>query len=263
VRELEREGPVRLIRQENRGLSTARNVALEQARGRYAAMLDSDDLWLPTYLETMGRALDEHPEAGLAYTDAWVLDDRTRRIQRFSAMSFQDPPEPPPADSQAFLRLLLQRNFVFTAATVPLRVLEEVGLYDPRLGAAEDYELWLRIAAAGYPAVRPPGRHAVYRKRPGSLSTDGERIYVGMRDTYRLVAEEYDVSPEVQAIARRRLAAAEAQLAGLAGRGGLRGLLVRGQARLTGLKRAVLEPFVWYRRPPAEVARAFPDLQAR
>src|SRR4051812_28108863 len=52
------DGRITLVQQENRGLSGARNTALASARGRYVSLLDSDDLWLPHYLERMGEALD-------------------------------------------------------------------------------------------------------------------------------------------------------------------------------------------------------------
>src|SRR4051794_19536973 len=49
---------VRLIQQTNRGPAAARNTAIRAACGAYVSMLDSDDLWLPSYLESMGRAFE-------------------------------------------------------------------------------------------------------------------------------------------------------------------------------------------------------------
>src|ERR1017187_6172907 len=48
---------VQLLRQANAGPSAARNVGISATRGDYVAFLDSDDLWLPRYLELMGAAL--------------------------------------------------------------------------------------------------------------------------------------------------------------------------------------------------------------
>src|SRR5437588_1923361 len=68
---------VRLVRQENSGLPAARNVAVSAGQARYVTILDSDDLLIPTYLERIGRALDEAPGAGFAFADAWRLDQES------------------------------------------------------------------------------------------------------------------------------------------------------------------------------------------
>lgn len=252
---------IRLMRQENRGPAHARNTAIAAGRGRYVSMLDSDDLWLPTYLESMERALRASPRAGLAYTDAWVLDDVSRRIQRVTAMHYQDPPDPPPADAEGFLSALLERNFVFTSATVPRAVLEDVGSFNVELEASEDYELWLRIVARGYPAVRVPGLRAVYRRKPGSLSTDQERMLGGMARALRLACEER-IPAEATELARRRAERIEAELAARRGAPGIQAAVVRARIRAVLLKEAVVRPFLWHRTVPRDIQVAFPDLRA-
>ena len=257
IRPFEADSRLEVVRQPNRGLAAARNIAIERAQGRFVSMLDSDDLWLPRYLEVMAETLGRDPEAGFAYTDAWLFDDARRRILRASAMAYQDPPDVPPADARAFLEELLQRNFVFTSATVRRSVLQEVGGYRESLAASEDYELWLRIVARGYRGARAPGRLAVYRKRPGTLSTDEPRMFSSMREVARIVAEEYDVPPSIRDLARARMTSLNAAVSSdgraLSRRYRIRALLVR-------LKRAVLSPWLWHRTLPAEIRAAFPDL---
>jgi glycosyltransferase involved in cell wall biosynthesis len=258
VRAFEADSRVRLVRQENLGPAVARNVAIAHGTGQLVSMLDSDDLWLPRYLEAMGEALTANADAGFAYTDAWVLDDETGRIQRASAMAYQDPPDPPPAEPEAFFDELLRRNFVFTSATVRRDVLEEVGGYREALEveAAEDYELWLRIAAHGRPGVRVGDRLAVYRKRAGSLSTDEVRMMSSLRKVAQMVAEEYDVPERFRALARSRMRDFEATL----GAGGRLSARYRLRALLVRAKRALLSPWLWHRSPPPELAATFPDL---
>src|SRR5580704_11335265 len=48
------------LKQENRGLSGARNTAIRKARGEFLAFLDSDDMWLPKYLETQVDFLEKN-----------------------------------------------------------------------------------------------------------------------------------------------------------------------------------------------------------
>src|SRR5262245_44942919 len=69
------DGRVRLIRGDHRGPSGARNAAIAEALGEYICFLDSDDLWLPSYLEVMSAMLSGAPRAAVAFTDAWVLFD--------------------------------------------------------------------------------------------------------------------------------------------------------------------------------------------
>ena len=163
---------VRVVRQERQGVSAARNAGIEAARARWVSFLDADDLWLPDYLEEMRRRLDANPRLGLVFTDAWILDEPAGRIRRTPMMKPRRPTDEPPSDPAAFLELLLQGNFVYTSATVPRRVLEQVGGYNADLASSEDYDLWLRITSAGFAAAFAPGPLAVYRIRRGTLSSD-------------------------------------------------------------------------------------------
>ena len=57
--------PYRLLKQQNAGVSAARNNGVAQASGEYIAFLDADDWWEPTYLERMAQLIADYPEAGL------------------------------------------------------------------------------------------------------------------------------------------------------------------------------------------------------
>jgi glycosyltransferase involved in cell wall biosynthesis len=58
--------PVVYIRQENAGVSAARNVAIGHSKGELIALLDSDDVWLPEKLAIQIEALNANPDAGYA-----------------------------------------------------------------------------------------------------------------------------------------------------------------------------------------------------
>jgi glycosyltransferase involved in cell wall biosynthesis len=247
VREFLGDERVRLLQRPQSGAAAARSAGVEAGSAPFVSMIDSDDLWMPRYLEEMGAALEADLDAGFAYTDAWYLDERSRRVRRVSAMGYQRPPEPPPATAEELFAALLERNFIFNAVTLRRSAIEAAGLPDTRLRSMIDWEWWLRLAAAGHRAVRVRGRLAIYRLRASSISRDPGKVVTGQRDLWRIVADEYDL-PE----ARR----AELRARSEAGAGPSR--LHR---RVAALKKALLYRRDYFREPPPEVRDAFDDLR--
>jgi glycosyltransferase involved in cell wall biosynthesis len=246
---------VRYIRKEQSGPADSRNMGIAEAQGDFVCFLDSDDLWLPTYLEAMADAFAADPTASLAYTDAWTLDDRTRRIFRVPQKETNDAPEQLPRDPEELLFEMLRRNFVYTSATVRHDVLLEVGGFTT-FARSEDYELWLRIAAAGHTFVRTPRIHAVYRSRPGSRIHNSTAMAQGRLEIYGHVLRTYDLTPRARTLAEAQLQRAKDDLVAL-----------DGAAPVSRLKQSALWRLAHQMRhlrvfPPGEVRRAFPDLHA-
>jgi glycosyltransferase involved in cell wall biosynthesis len=253
---------VRMLAQENAGAAAARNAGLGQASGRFVSFIDSDDRWLPSYLELMLAALEQTPDAGFAYTDAWTVDPRTGRVGAATAMQWQRPPPVPPATAQELLLELLERNFIYTAVTAPRTVFERVGQFDPSLKAAIDYEMWLRMAAHGYVAVRPPGLLAVYsRDRAGSISANRTVVVRSLVGIYDRFGADSAMSPQVRQVAGRRAGTVRAELAALEGAGGLDSVWRRRvRPVLVRSRNTIFHRDGWLDSPPAELVEAFPDL---
>lgn len=153
---------VRYIRIEHSGLpAVARNAGARLAKGLYVAFLDSDDQWLSEKLSRQVAVLDAHPNVGLVCSNAFVIQgDGEGSGKRYLA--------PEIGNRKHALETLLRENFVI-ASTVVIRrsVLERVGLFEetPALRAVEDYDLWLRIAAASE-VLYDPIALALYRDDP-------------------------------------------------------------------------------------------------
>lgn len=246
---------VSYIWKEQSGPADSRNMGAAAARGSFVSLLDSDDLWLPTYLQAMADAFAAEPSASLGYTDAWKLDDRTRRIYRKSIGEVLNLPAHPPRDPEELLLEMLRRNFVYTSATVRREVLLEVGGFTT-FARSEDYELWLRIAATGHTFVRTDGIQAVYRERPGSRVSNPRAMAQGRYEIYDLVVRTYDLSPPARAIAEAQLQRAADDLAALDAAQG-RPEVKRSAARRLASNLRHLRRF-----PPSDVVKAFPDLHA-
>jgi glycosyltransferase involved in cell wall biosynthesis len=129
---------VKCVRQENRGLSGARNRGIAESKGEYLVFLDADDRLLPHALETNLRCLLDHPEC--AFSCGHRVD-----------IAADGTPLPtnlwPCVDSEHYLHLL-RRNYIGPPAVVMYRrwVFNEVGLFDEKRNAAEDWDMYLRIA---------------------------------------------------------------------------------------------------------------------
>ncbi len=121
------------------GVSAARNAGLAIACGDYVAFLDSDDVWQPRFLERMSMALETTPGAGFAYCD----------YATFGALGTVRARSLPPEHKHTgnVFVPLIETDFLSTGALVIRRgCLTRVGGFDPDLAAAEDWDLWLRLA---------------------------------------------------------------------------------------------------------------------
>ena len=128
---------LRVLRQENRGVSAARNAGIAAAQGELLAFLDSDDVWLPGKLQAQIDFFAAHPEALICQTEElWVKNGRRvnpgRRHRKRGGMIFEPS---------------LELCLVSPSAVMLRRGLfDRVGLFDERLPACEDYDLWLRVS---------------------------------------------------------------------------------------------------------------------
>jgi glycosyltransferase involved in cell wall biosynthesis len=250
---------IRLVSQANAGPAAARNAGIAAARGEWVGFLDSDDLWLPTYVERATGAMNAVPNPGFAYTDAHVFRADSGRVRRSTAMNA---PDPAPAGAESFLIAVLRRNFVFTAATIPARVLSAVGGYDERLRLAEEYDLWLRILAAGFDPIWMGGPLALYREHAGQSSHQILLMKQAVSDVYARLSMEAMPSDAARQVLLERRAAAGREVAIASGTAGLASLGRRLRHALGSLRRRAGLTHRFHPTPPHPIPEVFGDLRS-
>ncbi len=161
--------PCELIARGNRGLPATLNEGLERtaaATGDYFAYLGSDDVWLPGFLAARTALLDARPQAVLAYGHAYTIDaqDRITGCTRDWAHF---------ADGDA-REMLWQATAPFSPTVVYRRhALARERWYEA--APLEDYDLYLRLAAAGEFAFDPRALSA-WRQHAANTSRDLARM---------------------------------------------------------------------------------------
>ena len=164
---------VRVIHQENRGESGARNAGLQATSGEYIAFLDGDDVYLPDKLERQVNVLGTHQEVGVAYSDVYLWDTTAGQSQALRLFPGQGAPS-----GNVLERLVRGNLLTIHAALVRRECLETVGFFDETIHTFPDWELWLRLAA-NYEFFYLPGPVARYRLHPGMVSRNRQKMWQG------------------------------------------------------------------------------------
>lgn len=125
----------------NSGVSSARNLGIRVAKGKYIAFLDSDDLWSETKVKRQVEFFRLNPDFGLVLTDCLFFDNSGNTTEQTNRRFFL------PLDGYNFENVLLKPSFIPSTAMVKAEVLDDIGLFDNSLKTAEDLDLHLRIAA--------------------------------------------------------------------------------------------------------------------
>lgn len=160
---------ITVVCQENAGAAAARNRAVAESQSEFLSMLDADDAWRPDYLEKMLGAFEAAPNYAFFACDAHTFVDEMRADNRCSENVSMVPP--------VTLERVASRDFqVYTAVTMRRDWFDAVGGFDNALRNAQDFDLWIRMLAAGGEAGFVNEPLAWYRDRADSLSSNDNRL---------------------------------------------------------------------------------------
>ncbi len=168
---------IRLIKQTvNLGAASARNVSLENSKGRYIAFLDADDVWAPEKLE---RQISFMEQGGYGFSCASyeVIGEDGTPLGKSVTM---------PAKSD--LDVFLMNNYLQTVGImVDLTQIDKKLLRMPNI-SREDAGAWIQVLKAGYSCYGLSEILCYYRRTEGSLSSNKLKAAWGVWQLYRKVA---------------------------------------------------------------------------
>ena len=153
IRHHRNEGPL--------GLGRSLNLALEMAKGRFVARIDSDDKWAKEKLERQCLYLDAHPEIAVLGSSSYIIN----KAGEITGECLY------PTDPTVIgWRLLYDDSINNTSSIMRQIVPQTIGGFDPRFTTAEDYDFWAR-ASEVFKIDNLPEKLVFYRTNPQGIST--------------------------------------------------------------------------------------------
>jgi glycosyltransferase involved in cell wall biosynthesis len=174
---------IRIIDQENRGLSGARNRGIQEAKGDYIALTDADDEWLPTYMIEMRNLIVKYPDCSL-FASAYYYRDPSKPLKE-APISFDF--EGDCGVIHNFFQMAMKGDPPIMASGVILRksvILAENG-FPTHIRFGEDYITWAKLACK-YKIAYSKRPLAIYNRLPESYET-------GSYNSMKIVAPKDDI----------------------------------------------------------------------
>ncbi len=225
---------IRLISQDNGGVSEARNQGIAMARGELVAFLDADDIWHPEKLSMHRSAHAADTELVASYAQIVFLEaDEGPHPRGHTTSTVPDGP--------LTIRQIIGENPVCTTSNLVVRrdALERIGGFESGMDYAEDQEWLARAVSLGARIMGLPPLLVGYRLSPDGLSVNLDAMYDGWRTLAHAYADGEDLAAAEALYCRylARRALRSGANAAAARRYALRGLALDHQAFLADVKR--------------------------
>lgn len=158
---------MQVIHQKNSGQTKAKNHALKIVQGEYIAFCDSDDLWDKDKLMYQYAYMDKNRDVGLCYTDGYYIDEKDNQ---HGLIGYNKQ-----LQGSCLRHLLLGNAIVASSVMLRAKLLKKVGVFDEKLTACENWELWTRIASVSKLGILEKPLIS-YRRHANNMSHNLERM---------------------------------------------------------------------------------------
>jgi glycosyltransferase involved in cell wall biosynthesis len=159
----EKDQKIKIISQENTGVSSARNKGMEFVKGDFIAFLDADDVWLPNNLELKIKMLIDNPSVDWVFSDMYLADDKMQSVS----------PAKPGKDDNILNNILLWDGEVVPGACSNIVIRKKCLLsgirYDTHLSNSADQDFCIQLASK-FPGKRISVPLWYYRQITSSMS---------------------------------------------------------------------------------------------
>ena len=124
---------IKIVMQQNKGLTVSNNLALKLSRGKYIMRLDADDYLTKDALKNLASVLDRETNVGMVFGDYYLIDEQNNILEHFQRHDFNNDVE------------LLDQPAHGACTMFRTRCLKQLGGYDESISRQDGYELWLRF----------------------------------------------------------------------------------------------------------------------
>lgn len=173
--------------EKNRGAQAARNTGVKVASGEIVAFLDDDDEWFP---EKIAKQMElVKPNVGLVYCRGFRINKDTGEIKPYdNERNFK---------TEVTFNDLLYGDYIGTTtqAMIPKEVIENVGYFDLKQPARQDYEMWIRISKRYRCVGVDESLFKHYIHAGEQISKNREKAIKGMVNIYNKYRLDYNSNP--------------------------------------------------------------------
>lgn len=201
---------IRFMQQQNRGASAARNLGLSACSGEHVQFLDADDKIESNKILMQVEFLQRNPDTGIVYSDVRYFSDSDPGARTLGPYVLEEGRPWTPMLWEApgtMLEKLVNRNLLaVNSALIRRNAVAAVGPWNEGLCCIEDWEYWIRCAAAGvkFSYQDWPGTLSLVRLHPASISTNLVRVDLEICKMRVQLSRVLD-DPKIRATVRRHL----------------------------------------------------------